>query len=79
MKLKLLLASLLAAESGVKYSGVLCGRATWKDGIPIFAKQGASAFDKWLRSEGVVNITNVNNRLKSATSWFSHYGVASGA
>src|SRR4051794_10233191 len=26
----------LAAESGVKYSGVLCGRATWKDGIPIY-------------------------------------------
>ena len=31
----------LAAESGVKYSGVLCGRATWKDGIPVYAKQGA--------------------------------------
>jgi len=28
----------LAAESGVKFSGVLCGRATWKDGIPVYAK-----------------------------------------
>ena len=66
----------LAAESGVKFSGVLCGRATWKDGIPIYAKQGASAFDKWLRSEGVVNINNVNDRLKAATSWFGQYGVS---
>ena len=69
----------LAAESGVKYSGVLCGRATWKDGIPIYAKQGGTAFDKWLRTEGVVNISNVNDRLKAATSWFGQYGVAAGA
>ena len=32
----------LAAESGVKFNGVLCGRATWKEGIPVYAKQGAS-------------------------------------
>ena len=25
----------LVAESGVKFAGVLCGRATWKDGIPV--------------------------------------------
>ena len=43
----------LAAESGVKFNGVLCGRATWKDGIPIYAKQGANAFREWLESEGV--------------------------
>src|SRR5713226_4488772 len=28
----------LAGESGVKFNGVLCGRATWKDGIPVYAK-----------------------------------------
>jgi tagatose 1,6-diphosphate aldolase len=66
----------LAAESGVKYSGVLCGRATWANGIPIYAKQGGAAFDKWLRSEGVANISNVNERLKAATSWFGQYGVS---
>lgn len=69
----------LAAESGVKFAGVLCGRATWKDGIPVYAKQGATAFDKWLRGEGVVNINNVNDRLKAATSWFGQYGVAAGS
>jgi tagatose 1,6-diphosphate aldolase len=65
----------LAAESEVKFNGVLCGRATWKDGIPIYAKQGAGAFRKWLEDEGVKNINNVNHRLKAATSWFSIYGV----
>ena len=37
------------AKPDVKFNGVLCGRATWKDGIPIYAKQGADAFRKWLR------------------------------
>jgi len=65
----------LAAESGVKFNGVLCGRATWKEGIPVYAKQGAGAFREWLESEGVKNINNVNDRLKAATSWYSIYGV----
>jgi tagatose 1,6-diphosphate aldolase len=63
----------LAGESGVKFNGVLCGRATWKEGIPIYAKQGADAFRKWLESEGVKNINNVNGKLKAATSWHSMY------
>ncbi len=63
----------LAGESGVKFNGVLCGRATWKDGIPIYAKQGAAAFRKWLETEGVKNINNVNGKLKAATSWHSIY------
>ncbi len=65
----------LAAESGVKFNGVLCGRATWKEGIPIYAKQGAQAFRSWLQNEGVNNISNVNERLKAATPWFDLYGV----
>jgi tagatose 1,6-diphosphate aldolase len=65
----------LAAESGVKFNGVLCGRATWKEGIPVYAKQGADAFRNWLQTEGVKNINNVNDRLKAATSWHSIYGV----
>jgi tagatose 1,6-diphosphate aldolase len=64
-----------AAEAGVKFNGVLCGRATWKDGIPIFAEKGAKAFREWLESEGVKNITNVNNALKAATPWYSIYEV----
>jgi tagatose 1,6-diphosphate aldolase len=65
----------LAGESGVKYSGVLCGRATWKDGMAVYAKQGADAFHQWLETEGVANIKNVNDALKTATPWHSFYGV----
>jgi tagatose 1,6-diphosphate aldolase len=67
----------LAAEAGTRFSGVLCGRATWKDGIPIYAKQGAAAFRQWLESEGVKNIENVNARLKAARPWFEFYGMKS--
>jgi tagatose 1,6-diphosphate aldolase len=65
----------LAAESGTTFNGVLCGRATWKDGIPIYAKQGAKAFEAWLNDQGVKNIQNVNNSLKAAHSWFTKLGV----
>jgi tagatose 1,6-diphosphate aldolase len=63
----------------VKFSGVLCGRATWKDGIPVYAKQGADAFRKWLESEGVNNINKVNARLAAARPWFEFYGARSAA
>ena len=65
----------LAAESGVRFSGVLCGRATWKDGISVYAKQGGDAFRTWLESEGVRNINNVNASLKPAHPWFEFYGA----
>jgi len=61
----------LAGESGAVFNGVLCGRATWKDGIPIFAKQGEGAFRQWLETTGVENITRVNEALKAATPWRS--------
>ncbi len=65
----------LAAEAGVRFNGVLCGRATWKDGIPVYASQGADAFRSWPQSDGVRNIEAVNARLKAAAPWFTAYGV----
>src|ERR1700728_3773714 len=65
----------LAGESGTKYNGVLCGRATWKDGIAIFAKQGAQAFRNWLETTGVENIENVNKGLKAASPWYLKFGA----
>lgn len=67
----------LAAEAGTRFSGVLCGRATWKEGIPVFGRQGADAFRRWLEDEGVRNIKNVNERLKPARPWFEFYGAKS--
>ncbi len=66
----------MAAEAGTDFSGVLCGRATWKEGIPVYAKQGVKALEDWLAKEGVKNINAVNEAIKSATPWFSKLGAA---
>ena len=67
----------LAGESGTRFSGVLCGRATWYDGIKIYAQQGAPAFEAWLNTVGVENIKNVNEALKAATPWYKKMGFNS--
>ncbi len=59
----------MASESGTDYSGVLCGRATWKEGIPVFAKQGMKALEDWLSDQGVKNIEAVNQAIQSAKPW----------
>ncbi|HEY7212835.1 MAG TPA: tagatose 1,6-diphosphate aldolase [Bryobacteraceae bacterium] len=69
----------MAAEAGTDYSGVLCGRATWKDGVPVYAKQGAQALENWLAGEGVKNIEAVNAAIKTAKPWRAKLGVATAA
>ncbi len=60
-----------ATEAGVAFNGVLCGRATWKEGIPIYAKSGAAALERWLSDRGVQNIQALNAVLeKGAHPWF---------
>ena len=66
----------MASEAGTDYSGVLCGRATWKEGIPVYAKQGAKGLEEWLQREGVRNINAVNDAIRSATPWYHKLGVA---
>lgn len=66
----------LAGEHGIRFAGVLCGRATWADGISVYGKDGADAFRRWLESDGVRNIEAVNERLKAAQPWYSFYGVS---
>ncbi len=65
----------LASESGVKFNGVLCGRATWKEGIPVYAKKGVKALEDWLNDRGVKNIKSLNAVLeKCAKPWYEAYG-----
>jgi tagatose 1,6-diphosphate aldolase len=66
----------MAGESGAHYSGVLCGRATWKDGIPVYARHGVKALEDWLAGEGVKNITAVNKAIQSAKPWAARLGLA---
>ncbi|HSU58135.1 MAG TPA: tagatose 1,6-diphosphate aldolase [Bryobacteraceae bacterium] len=65
----------MAGEAGTDYSGVLCGRATWKDGVAVYAKQGVKALEDWLSGEGVNNINAVNDALKSAKPWYAKAGI----
>ncbi len=66
----------LAAEAGSDFSGVLCGRATWKDGVPVYAGDGLKALEEWLASEGVRNIRAVNDALRAARPWWSKLGLS---
>ena len=59
----------LAVESGVKFHGVLGGRATWQDGVPVYVKHGAAALEEWFNTAGIQNVKNINRVLKSARPW----------
>ena len=65
-----------ALASGVQFNGVLCGRATWQDAVPVFVKQGAKACVDWLNTQGAENIQNVNRVLEAATPWYTMEPVA---
>jgi tagatose 1,6-diphosphate aldolase len=65
----------LAAEAATPFSGVLCGRATWQDGIPVYASKGYDALVEWLEDRGVKNIEALNKVLaKGAKPWWDFYG-----
>ena len=59
-----------AHDSGAKFNGVLCGRATWANGVEVFAKEGEKAAVEWLNTIGRKNIEELNEVVeKTATSW----------
>ncbi len=61
----------LAGEAGVAFSGVLCGRATWQDGVLEYGKGGANALRAWLLDQGVKNIQELNRTLsQTAKPWW---------
>lgn len=66
----------LAVESGGHFHGVLCGRATWQDAVPVFMKQGAKACESWLANEGAENIQKVNRVLERASPWREKFDSA---
>ncbi|MBI4367899.1 MAG: tagatose 1,6-diphosphate aldolase [Candidatus Omnitrophica bacterium] len=65
----------LAIEAGTNWAGVLCGRATWKEGIPVYGKDGAKALEKWLSDRGVQNIQALNQIInRGARGWWDKFG-----
>ena len=69
----------MASEARTGYNGVLCGRATWKEGIPVYGKSGVKALEDWLSTEGVKNIEAVNEAIRGASPWYERLGVAAQA
>jgi len=69
----------LAAEAGSRFSGVLCGRATWSDGVEIYVKHGISALEQWLSVTGLQNVEAVNTLLTAAKPWFAFYRTRASA
>lgn len=52
-----------AKEAEAAFSGVLCGRATWQDGIETFSKQGAEQLRTWLQNEGINNLNSIKDAV----------------
>ena len=56
----------LATEAGA--SGFLCGRAIWKDAVPLYPD--VVRMEDWLRSEGAYNFARANAYAHRARPWF---------
>ncbi len=65
----------MAAEAGTDFSGVLCGHATWQEGMPIYAREGPQALERWLEDQGVKNIRAVNEAAEAAQPWYRKTGM----
>ena len=60
-----------AKEAGSTFNGVLCGRATWANGVEPYITRGEVAAREWLQTEGRKNIDERNAVLReTATSWY---------
>jgi tagatose 1,6-diphosphate aldolase len=57
----------LAAESGARWCGVLCGRAAWQDGATAYVRGGRAALDAWLATEGSANWRRIGALLRAAS------------
>lgn len=59
-----------AKEAGSTFNGVLCGRATWANGVEPFITEGEEAARQWLQTQGRKNIEELNAVLAAtASSW----------
>ena len=65
----------LAGSVGTQFSGVLSGRATWRDGINVYAKDGEAGLINWLENKGTQNVMDLKEILATnAIPWYDVYG-----
>ena len=61
-----------AKRAGSNFNVVLCGRATWKNGVAPYSKLGEDAAREWLKTEGKKNSQELMTVLKeTAQPWFT--------
>ena len=59
-----------AKEAGSTFNGGLCGRATWKNGVEPFIKEGEAATREWLQTQGRENMESLNRVVaQTASLW----------
>lgn len=57
-----------AQKSGSTFNGVLCGRATWANGVEVFVQAGEDSAIAWLTEEGKQNIESLNKVLEETAT-----------
>ena len=57
-----------AHVSGSTFNGVLCGRATWADGVEAYCKGGEDGCVKWLQTQGKRNVEELNEVLSDTAT-----------
>lgn len=57
-----------AKKAGSTFNGVLCGRATWADGVKAFCEGGEDGAVAWLRDQGRKNVEELNEVLKETAT-----------
>lgn len=50
------------------FNGVLCGRATWADGVETYCREGEDGCVKWLQTQGKRNVEELNEVLKKTAT-----------
>lgn len=65
-----------AKSAGSTFNGVLCGRATWAEGAECYKNSGSAAAQQWLESEGIKNISELNDVLAKTASAVNYWGTA---
>lgn len=57
-----------AKNAGSTFNGVLCGRATWADGVESYIVDGKEAAVEWMNTQGRKNIEEINAVLKETAT-----------
>ncbi|MBG9986867.1 tagatose-bisphosphate aldolase [Facklamia sp. DSM 111018] len=59
---------LFAKSAGSEFNGVLCGRATWAEGVRVYANEGEHQAKQWMGEKGKKNLLSLNEVISQTAS-----------